>query len=303
VAADDGPLVELLIQERSAAAVEDFARTLTPQRSQALLPKLAERISTIEVSKWRDPHAPGLVPLWQMIRDHMGSIDKGRLERDLEASIEAVAPKNLALLKELASWFTESSPELGDIFERNTRERLFAKSQSVLVQHYASKPEQLSTQLRGAPSNLLLQACWGRERIRQRQRGIPFGGWPALASTLLAALPLDAETIAPQLSAFITNPRISGPGQWVFDKDQCEVLFGDSTNLVNLLRQVLDGKRIDDRSEAVLELRTETQERGPGGEDDSDDDLPPDGRDDEGDENIDDNPADIPPARVNSVGK
>jgi hypothetical protein len=71
-----------------------------------------------------------------------------------------------------------------------------------------------------------------------------------------------------------------------------------------------NSKRIDDRSEAVLELRTETQERGPGGEDDSDDDLPPDGRDDEGDEgdegddeNIDDNPADIPPARVNSVGK
>lgn len=259
---DDTLIVESMIHETRSTIVESFARLLETSRMQGLLPKLANRLSGVAVSKWGDRHAPGIVSLWRMIRDRLGSIDLMQLEKDLETAIESVAPKNLALLQELVHLFTTSSRDLADIFPSETSRRVFTQSQKLLVQHYSKRPHQLVEQLRGAPAPLLLQTCYGLERIRQRQLGLPFPEWPSFAPTILEAVQHDAEVVGPQLSAFITkeSPRINRPDEWLFDATQCEILFGDPHAIASQLKGAFGSKKADSRSDAVINLRSENRE-------------------------------------------
>lgn len=256
----DLPLAKLLTKDESAAAVQAFARILSPARVQGLLPVLVEHVAATPPGQWNDEHAPGIVALWNIIRDRIGAIDKKRLEADVESAMVFAATRNLRLMESIVYWFTTSSGGMEDIFNSATAARLLARSQSLLVQHYTGKPNELIAQLRETPRTLLLRLCWGMEAIRAQRLGIPFVEWPTFASTVLEALKIDPETIVPQLSVLITreNAQFTGPNQWTFMPERCEALFGNADELIVTLRTALAGRPTDPRTDAVLEKRVAT---------------------------------------------
>lgn len=254
----DGEIVALLLTEKSVRAVEDFARVLSATRVQGLLTPLVARLADSDASKWAERNAPGIVPLWRMIRDRSAATDKPLLASGVERGLDVAIVKNLTLLHELGYWFATHSPELPDLLDKPQRDRINAKARRLLVEHYAGRPKELVEKLRGARPVLVLQICWGIERLRGRVQGIPFDDWPKIAATLRDALAIDAGVIAPHIATFIVkeNPRIRGSDQWLFDESQCQTLFGDCEKLVEDMRKALQGKTLDPMTEAVVERKT-----------------------------------------------
>lgn len=258
---DDEQLADLLVSGRSNA-VEDFAHLLSPRRIERLILPLTHRLLDADITKWSDNRPPGLVPLWRMLRRHQRNIaETAALVAQIEQALELAAPRNLLLLYEIAHWMASSVPEVSDLLpEANDRRRINDRARDLLVETYRDRPQELASNLRGAPVFLLVWLCWTIERVRaDTTRGIPFEKWASFAQTLLEALPIDAAVVAPQIASFVVRSRrrLRAPDEWSFDESQARKLFGDVDKLIESIRAATVGMELDPRVQAVVQCTPE----------------------------------------------
>lgn len=240
----DDDILRLLSDPEFFGAVEDFAVILSAERLQGLFLKYVHAHLDDDPSKWPPtgtgtPAPPGLIPLWRMIRDRMGDLDLDRLAADVERALELAAPKNLALTEEIAHWMLSSSPQLADLFPRQTLERLQARVRELLWTTYDGHPKELVASLRNAFPFTLVWLCWGLERIRAGQaQGIPFDEWPRFSKTVIAAMDMAPDVMVPQVAAMVARQTRSheGPQEWRLERERCAELFEAPDDLMKRVR-------------------------------------------------------------------
>lgn len=280
LADDDEKIIDLLVDERSTG-VEDFARLIPQQRMDGLIVKLTARHLRADITKWEDHRPPGLVPLWRMLQTkHRNQAQLEALVGSIEQAIDLAAPQNVLLMYELAHWLATSVPDVQDLLPTaELRERINARVRNAFVATFQNRPKEMGDQLRGAPPFLLVWISWTIERVRAKAtKGVPFAQWSEFLPTLLEALKVSPATMATQVAGLVVREarRLAGPDEWIFDEEQCGILFGDVDAFVNMLRDATESIEIDPRTAAVLARRTtpsaeqddDDRDAGDGGADD-----------------------------------
>jgi hypothetical protein len=241
----DDEILGLLMDPQAATAVEDFAATFHAKSLQTLFLKYVRAHLNDDPSAWplEGTHAitpPGLINLWRMIRNRLHKLDITQLTDDVEVSLRLAAPKNLALLEQIAHWMLVSVPELTDIFPKPTLERLTTLVRELLRKTYVGHAHELVQALRNSHPFTLTWLCWGLDRIRSKANtGQPFLEWPEFANTLSAALDEDPGVMSHQIAPLIAD--LEGPlttGTWTIDRARCAELFGDPDQLIQRMRGI-----------------------------------------------------------------
>jgi len=268
---DDELIVDELVGDRSGA-VEDFVDIIPIERLDRMLLKLTRRVLHGDLTMWQENRPPGLVPLWRMMRTKSrGREELSALESEVLRAIELAVPVNLLLAHELAYWLATSVPEVSDLLPPETRANVNKRLRDVFVSTYRGRPGELAERFKGTPPFLLVWLCWSMERVRAKNTfGVPFPEWSELLPTLLNALEAHPAVMATQLAPLVVrqNRRFAGPDEWLFDEDQCRILFGDVDQFVAKLKNATGGIEVDARTLAVVQRQTQ-----PRPEDEHEDDL------------------------------
>lgn len=253
-AADDGPVIDRLNDAKRASAVQDFASLIDNQRLVKLLAATIQRELKSDPSNWQEGHAVAIVRIWDMASRRRGEPEFLRmLAVELERGIDLAVSVNLALVHQLIYWFTTSSEDVSQLFDENTRNSIKARAFAAVVDCYAGKGELLARNLKGSKPGLLRWICFDMRETTAGSVGRPFDGWERFVPTVIEALKLVPEVMTVQIATLITRPS-RRPGQsdkWVFDREECYLLFGEVDAIVQSFRTSSSCQTSDPRIDAV----------------------------------------------------
>lgn len=251
----DDDIVRQLSDPSGHAAVGDFARQLTPERVQGLLLPLVSARLDDDPATWEEhKEPPGLIPLWRLLLDRLGSLDQARLADDAIKALELAGPKNIALMQKVQQWMVAQGQEVHSVLPDAERTRVIDRSIELIRDLYTGKPEALAKSLRNAFPYTLYWLFYNRQQRASGVRDEPFDGWPQFADTIRAALAVSPVDIAGQIAALVVQ-QVDTPDQLLLDRDRCRMLFGDIEELVVEVRGALGGKDAGPLVEALVTQR------------------------------------------------
>jgi hypothetical protein len=225
------PVAEHFVGRIQARRVVDLLETVTAARS-------AEPTVNwpADTDQFDDRRPPGIVVVWRMCHRKLeaGELDRGALTAAVGRALEVAMPRNLRLAHELIYFFLTHSNDVAYLLDEDGGRLLFQKTQE-LLRTFSGDPDRLVLALKDSPRFTLWWNTWGLERIRSREHldGLPFGGWPELASTVLEAARRSPSVMLPQIVSFLVSysdaierAQDGLIQRWTFEVDVARRLFG-----------------------------------------------------------------------------
>ncbi len=239
-----------LCEGDNAHAVENFKRLFTGKLLIDVLPLLIDQIIAKQsrLSPYGQP-PEGFISHWRMTiyLKQNGEIHPDDLVEPLVASVVAATKGDLSVLSDIKYYYIDAFRQnssdsrcllRGTDGSTDSRARVIKELHKVLVNTYASKPQELVQALSGKNSFTLRQILYVTPREPQQPlERDDFIEWPRFSNAIVQAMHISTQVMLPMIAACITKDspdRVFGSNsyKYVYLPEHCADLFKNNQKLI-----------------------------------------------------------------------
>lgn len=255
-------LSKLMADEGRSSTVETFGKMLSWGGLVRLFEEISKQRGVEDPSKWpldqewRESKPPGLVSVWRLTLRRDG--DESVLRDAVLRVIERTTKTNLSLANYVVRYFATKERQVTGPLSDKSVVVVQSRFRELIADFAQGTPEKLLSAIAGGPPYLLLQSCWGLERIRgNKTDDVPFEGWSEFAKLMLDAAEKSPAQLIPQLIPFFVNQEErfrpddeATRAAWTFDRERAGRLFVQERLFQVLRDNPLDAEQLHEAVKA-----------------------------------------------------